>query len=503
MASIVDGFVALGELSGDSIWAGILQKRIAVILTDKAADITGKLAGAYLEAESEILRRQAGKLRQEDVRARIKPAFAAVAGEYPEFQMVFLAEERQFFEIHNALTREFAEELRRFFGRALTDRIVRTSLAESRWSDVKVDLEHGVVFDPMRFRNLQDCADAAYQMLGHWYATGHALLGTFQLRRAFERAYLRAEARYGFLPTIKNVLGATPLDVLEEQKAKRIHELEMRTSVQERDIQTADADIRRQAGHLQLTVTELEETKAKLEIAMKARLEFIDVVAHQFRTPLSAIRWNAELLSDDLSKKEGVDPVHKEAIEGARFKSVYLIETLDRVFATLDIDSGSMVIDKKPCFLWEVVQDVYLRYERDIRKKDLKWKFNRSKEQLKEVPFDKAKITAVLKILVSNAIMYSEDGGKVTVDVKNEKMNGVEHQVCWVTDEGLGVEKQDLPKIFEKFFRSQSAIHKIADGTGLGMYIAKHYVEAHQGAIWAESDGPGKGTTVGFALPVK
>jgi signal transduction histidine kinase len=81
-------------------------------------------------------------------------------------------------------------------------------------------------------------------------------------------------------------------------------------------------------------------------------------------------------------------------------------------------------------------------------------------------------------------------------------VNGLEYLVCSIKDNGLGLPADDLPKFFEKFFRSKAAVLKIADGTGLGNYIVKNVIEAHKGWVAVESAGEGKGTTVRLALPL-
>jgi len=185
-----------------------------------------------------------------------------------------------------------------------------------------------------------------------------------------------------------------------------------------------------------------------------------------------------------------------------RVKSVYLIDTLDRVFTTLDIDTGELQLDLKKAFLWEVVQDVYGKYEKEIARAGLKWKFNRRKEQVREIPMDKEKILMVLRILVSNAVLYNKEGGSITVDVAEFERNGKTYQACTIKDTGIGIPKEDQEKVFEKFFRSKPSVLKVADGTGLGMYVVRHIVEAHQGEVMIESEGGDKGTIATFTLPI-
>ena len=169
---------------------------------------------------------------------------------------------------------------------------------------------------------------------------------------------------------------------------------------------------------------------------------------------------------------------------------------------TLEIDTGTLTVNRKPAFLWEIIQNVRDGFEREIKAKGLDFKFVRSKAQVKEIPLDQTKIEAVLKIVLGNAIAYAADQGRVEIDLSPRTVNGLEYLVCSVTDDGLGLPADDLPKFFGKFFRSKSAVLKIADGTGLGNYIVKNVIEAHMGWVAAESAGEGKGMTVRLALPL-
>ena len=497
--SIVEGFAAMAEMAGDAVWSSQLQKRVAAILADKRVDQEALLSRAYLEAEADLLRRSGGKLREEDVRKTLSGIFSKTADRYPAFNLLFLSKERQFLSLSNALLKAYLDGWRVLLGRREIARAVGSAFDGTPWSNLKVDSETGFEFNPLRMRSLQESVELTAAFYENLFRGGRAVMGDELNRRVFEKAFRRQGESRGFLPTFKNLLGATPQKALGAEKAKRLHELETETTAQARDIRAADEDLRRQAERLQQTVGELEETKKKLEIVGQARSEFIDVVSHQFRTPLSSIRWNAELLTDALAE-EKIDAQYREAIESTRSRSVYLIETLDRVFATLDIETGKMVLDAKPGFLWEAVQDVYNQYEKDIKRKNLKWKFHRTKDQLVEIVFDKNKIMSALKIIIGNAIVYNNDGGTISVDLTAKKINGLDYLACSVTDEGIGIPKEDLARVMDKFYRSKTSILKAPDGTGLGMYIVKNIIEAHRGQVRIESE-VGKGTTVSFALP--
>lgn len=500
--SVLDVFALLGDLSGDPSYAGRVRARAEAIAKDDKGAKEERLTAAYLESESELLRMSKGKVTQDGLRRQASGVMTKATDGFPAFRLLFLAPEAQLVALASALVVAYASRAREFFGPGVTAHLLGTSLAGTAWEEVKADPEHGIVYNMMRMRSVNESGEIVSTLFENWYARTRAILGDEASRRLFERSYRDIEKHFGFLPMMKSLLGAAPKNVLWADKVRRLHELETQTVVQARDIRAADVDLQRQAEQLQKTVDELEETRQRLETVSKARSEFIDVVSHQFRTPLSSIRWNGELLADALAEKKIPDEF-ADAVDTVRGRSVYLIETLDRVFATLEIETGTLVVDAKPAFLWEIVQDAYGQLEKDIKRGGLKWKFERPKDQPREIPIDKVKMATVLKIVLGNAVMYAKKGGKIVARINDERIDGLEYLVCTIQDDGIGIPAEDQERVFEKFYRSQPAIHAVADGTGLGMFIVKHFVEAHRGKVWVKSAGEGKGTTVAIALPVK
>jgi signal transduction histidine kinase len=500
--TVLDVFKLLGDLSGDPVFAERTRLRADAILVDPETEKDSRLAKAYEEAELDLLRGLKGTLKQAELRARASALLADIKADYQGFRLLFLPPEPQLMALASALLAAYAYHGRFAFGARVESAMIAKCLKGTPWQDIKASLNEGFVYDILRMRSIAECGEIIGVFFERWHSMTSVVLGEGSSRRVFELAYRDVEKPYGFLPMSKYLLALTPRSTLWPDKVKRLHELESETLIQARGLQSADIDLRRQAEQLQKTVDELTETRQRLESVSKARSEFIDVVSHQFRTPLTSIRWNGELLADALLEKK-IPQEFSEAIQTVRGSSLYLTETLDRVFAILDIETGAMVIDAKPAFLWELVQDVYGNMEKDIKRHGLKWKFERSKEQPREVPLDKAKTSTAIKILLGNAIGYGHTGGSITVSLSEEVIDGLEYQVCDIRDDGLGISKEDQASVFEKFFRSKTAVKKVADGTGLGLFIVKNFIEAQGGKVWLKSAGEGKGTTVSFALPIK
>jgi signal transduction histidine kinase len=119
-------------------------------------------------------------------------------------------------------------------------------------------------------------------------------------------------------------------------------------------------------------------------------------------------------------------------------------------------------------------------------------------EPLPLIVADEDKVDGILTNLVNNAIKYSPDGGEVRVRAVREN-NSI---LLSVSDQGIGIPKDKLHKIFEKFERIDTKETRAAGGTGIGLYLVKHLVELHEGQIWAESEGLGKGATFYVRLPI-
>jgi len=221
------------------------------------------------------------------------------------------------------------------------------------------------------------------------------------------------------------------------------------------------------------------------------RREFVANVSHELRTPLTTMRSYLEALADGAWKDESIAPQFLHVTQNETERMIRLVNDLLQL-SKLDskdyrlnkewvnmIDFFHKIIDR-----FELSKEQHVTFVRLFPKKDY------------YVEIDSDKITQVLDNIISNALKYSPEGGKVTFKVEEKE----EHIQISVKDEGMGVPKKSLPKIFERFYRVDKARSRQMGGTGLGLAIAKEMVEAHNGQIWAESE-EGKGTTIYFTLP--
>jgi signal transduction histidine kinase len=222
----------------------------------------------------------------------------------------------------------------------------------------------------------------------------------------------------------------------------------------------------------------------------RLKTEFISTAAHEFRTPLTSIQGFSEILltRDDLStaeRKKFMSYINKQALSLASIVS----DLLD--VSRIEAETG-FALNKTPCKIGEAIHHTVQFFQEQSPKHHFEVVVP---EDPDEVFVDKEKMLQVLKNIISNAVKYSPDGGviRVTIDTAGS--------FCKVTveDQGIGMKPEQVAKIFDKFYRVDASDSAV-EGTGLGMTIVKHIVEAHGGQIYVESK-LGKGTKVTYEIP--
>jgi len=240
-----------------------------------------------------------------------------------------------------------------------------------------------------------------------------------------------------------------------------------------------------------------ELKKKESEEAERLGKEFITLASHQLLTPLSIIRGFVSMLrAGDLGK---LNPEQKNAINQIYNNSVKMIHLVEELLTVSRLEAGKLPFYFKKINLIPLISQVISSVGSASQAKKLFLKFQKPAEESIFVNADPEKIENVLLNLLDNAIKYTNKGG-VTVKLKTKKAQGKTEVIVSISDTGVGIPVEYQERIFQPFFRGKNILELDKRGTGLGLYIAKSFIQKHNGKIWAESE-EGKGSTFYFSLP--
>lgn len=236
---------------------------------------------------------------------------------------------------------------------------------------------------------------------------------------------------------------------------------------------------------------ELEASRAALERASAARDEMLGIVAHELRAPITSLALRAQLAS---RKKSAAWPVEATSmIEGVERSTSRMLRIIGDLLQVTQLEAGSFAIDAQMGDLAEVAREVVAR----ATGAHPEFSIQLVSPEHVLLRCDAARIEQVLINLVGNAIKYSGERRRVTVEMVRSETSITTR----VSDSGIGIPPEQLPRVFERFYRTQEG-KQAAAGTGLGLYVSRRLVELHGGTIHAEST-PGEGSTFTFTLPVR
>ena len=246
------------------------------------------------------------------------------------------------------------------------------------------------------------------------------------------------------------------------------------------------SSVRDEAGNVILGVTVYHDVTELRELE-RSRQELLGVVSHDLRAPLAVIQGRAELLAR--SEPDGATVRHAQAILTTARRMGSIIEDLVDLarlgFTRIPIERQPVRLQT---FLPELVDRLVPVGETDRVMMDVL-------ADVPEVPADPNRLERILTNLLTNALKYSEPGTPIVVKARVRDGD----VVISVGDEGPGIPPEELPHLFDRFYRVPTGIH--VEGVGLGLYITKQLVEAHDGRIWVRSQ-PGEGSTFSFSLPL-
>lgn len=236
----------------------------------------------------------------------------------------------------------------------------------------------------------------------------------------------------------------------------------------------------------------LEKANLRLQELDKQKTEFLSIASHQLRTPLSILKGYIELIKDGGYGK--ITKQTREILNNMDESNEHLIKLVDEFLNISRIEQGRTKFTFVSFDISHMIDGVVEELKMKANDKDInvQWK-NSSPINLVG---DEEKIRHVVYNFIDNALKYS-DGGNVKVVVDKE----IDGWAIMVNDKGLGFNKTDEVNFFQKFYRGENVKGTNVNGTGLGLYVCRKFIEAHGGKVWAHSPGLGKGGQFGFWLP--
>lgn len=226
----------------------------------------------------------------------------------------------------------------------------------------------------------------------------------------------------------------------------------------------------------------------------RMKSEFISLASHQLRTPLSAIKTYSHMLVDGYMGE--LAPEQKKALRTIIGASNRMNELISTLLNITRIESGTIAITPKQLQMDRLAEEVLREVSLLAADRAIELTLKRSGKASTTIRSDNMIVKEILTNLVSNAIKYTPENGKVVVDIKPRKSD----IVVTVTDTGWGIPEQAQEQIFSKFFRAHNIVKRETTGTGLGLYLVKGLLDELGGQIWFESE-ESKGTSFSFSLP--
>jgi two-component system phosphate regulon sensor histidine kinase PhoR len=305
------------------------------------------------------------------------------------------------------------------------------------------------------------------------------------------------QAALGILRLSENeVLGHTFVEVVRDYELNEI----LQHCLRAREQRTGTVEFSLEKQFLGIIATPLEDEGGcllllqdltKIRQLERVRQDFVANVSHELRTPIASLKALAETLQEGAIDEPSVAKDFLGRINAEVDRLTQIVQELGELSR---IESGQAPIAKKPFDIAEAIEQAAGRLKAQADRAGLSLDIDIT-SHLPQVLADRDRLEHVLVNLIHNAIKFTLPGGRITVSAKGEGSN----ILVSVADTGVGIPADDLPRIFERFYKVDKA--RSGGGTGLGLAIAKHIVEAHGGKIWAESVEQ-KGSTFYFTLPL-
>jgi PAS domain S-box-containing protein len=255
----------------------------------------------------------------------------------------------------------------------------------------------------------------------------------------------------------------------------------------------------------------LRESNEKLMELDALKTRFASMISHDIRTPLTAIISFAYLLRRESAS--GFSPKQEEYIESIHSNSERLLTLTNDLMDLSKMESGSYKLHKQPSKISDTITLSSFNMMSLFQSRDVSFRFTPPQPEI-ILDMDPDRMSQVITNLLANAVKFSNPGSEITVSAAAEKNSAIRvpvwahaqlsvpaYVVISVIDRGTGIDRNNLEKIFDRFYQVEAESAARTVGTGLGLNIVKSIVELHDGFVWAESEGIGKGTTIKVLLP--
>jgi two-component system, OmpR family, phosphate regulon sensor histidine kinase PhoR len=272
-----------------------------------------------------------------------------------------------------------------------------------------------------------------------------------------------------------------------QTKATKREEFYYKSILPQKGIGEVSQDVEKWAARKSEEVEKLRQNEAY-------RKEFLQNLSHEFKTPVFAIQGYVDtLLGGALDRPE----VNRKFLENASRNVNRLVNLIGDLDSISKLESGEQPLTPSDFIIQELIREVFDSLSIKAQEKGINSFIKKGCEAPIQVYADKEKIRQVLINLVENAIKYGKPDGTVEASIYNTDGRNI---LVEISDDGIGIAEEHLPRIFERFYRTDYGRSRNIGGTGLGLAICKHIIEAHGHSIHVRSK-PDVGTTFGFTIP--
>ena len=266
-------------------------------------------------------------------------------------------------------------------------------------------------------------------------------------------------------------------------------------SILDKEVKTRTKELEESNKHISLTNMKLETANEQLKVHDNMQKEFINIAAHELRTPIQPILGLSEVVKNKTNDKE-----QKELLDIIIKNTKKLKNLAEDLLDVSKIESNSLTLKKEKFDFNQLMLNVITEMQNNLdSKKKIMFEYNisNSNEGPIMINADKTRISQVISNIIDNSVKFIKKDGTISVEIKKGKIDDKDVVVVKIKDTGIGIDEEISSRLFKKFAT------KSFQGTGLGLFICKNIVESHGGNIWAENNKDKKGSTFSFYLPLK